>query len=328
MRRRLLLLALLAAGCDLSPTVDVDTPDFETRLSLRAVLGVGSPARVRVGIARDPFAAVADGARAEVPDDVTLTVWRGDDLVDTLPFAPRTCYEQRRFTCDAETGQTVVDETGPYECGRYVGTVRLDAGPVTVRAERPGLPVAQAEVVIPAAPVLSARATGLAGGRLGFGFEVDDVPGQASRFGLALLREYDRVERSVCAVGGLRDTTLAIEPRTYATSFGTDDPVLRAAAREVDDRHTLIVFDDASFADTRGAFTLNTEPDDRSGRLGTGRFAVQLAALSPVLYDYLRETTFALDTETPFDEPANLPSNVTGGYGHVGAIAVAEAPAD
>ena len=322
------MILLAVAGCDLSPTVDVDTPAFDERLVLRGVLGAGEPARLRVGVARDPFGVYREDDVPQIPTDAMLTVWRGDRLVETLRFESRTCYRQATSSCDAATGETRTETSGPFECGRYVGDVALESGPHRVRAERSGLPTAEAEVDVPVPPTAAARATGPNGDRLGFQFDLDDAPGEASRYGVSLMREFDRAERRVCAVGGLRDTVLAVTPQTYTTTFGTDDPVLRPAAREVDGEHQLIVFDDAAFRDTRRRFTLDAPPEGTSGLLGTGRFDIQLAALSPTLYDYLRETTFALDAETPFDEPANLPSNVTGGYGHVGAIAITVAPAD
>ena len=327
MRGLAVLLALAVAGCDLSPTVDVETPGFEERLSLRAVLGAGQPARVRVGLARDPFAVFQETPDRAVPDDVTLTLWRGDALLETVAFASQTCYRSVEASCDAATGETTVVRAGPFECGRYAGTVPLTPGKVTVRAERDGLPTATATVTIPEPPAMRARAMGVSDDRAFFGFDLDD-DAAPSRYGVSLRREYDRQTVSVCAVGGARDTTVAFAPRRYTTSFDTSDPVLLPAARDVDGSYQVVVFDDEAFAGRSASFTLDAARDGPA-RFGlTGRFAVQLAAVSPTLYGYLQETAFALDAETPFDEPANLPTNVEGGYGHVGAIAITEAVAE
>ena len=319
------LLAVLAAGCDLSPTVDVETPAFEERLAVRSVLTLGAVPTVRVGLARDPFAVTAEGVVRPTPTDVTVTLWRDGALVETLPLRSQTCYTQSSGQCNAETGLYETERSGPYECGAYRGELPLTPGPYTLRAERAGLPAAEATVVVPEAPdaTFSGRLEGD-----GYAFDLtvrdpDEAPGTA--FGLSLLREFDAFETSVCAVGGPRDTTIVLgTPSRYTTSFGTLDPTLRAAAGELDGTFNLIVFDDATFQNAEGAFSMVAPFEGTTGRSGTGRFTLQVARLSPVLYDYLRETVFALDAPTPFDEPSNLPSNVTGGYGHVGTVATRE----
>ena len=329
MRRRALLVPVVAAlalgACDLSPTVDVDTPAFQERLAVRSVLTLGQAPTVRVGLARDPFAVAAPDVAQPTPTDVTVTLWRGDALVETLPLRSQTCYAQSTSACDAATGEVVTERSGPYECGDYRGEVAVGSGAYTLRAERPGLPAAEATVVVPETP--DGTFSG-AQGPAGYAFDlsvVDADPAPGTAFGVSLLREFDAFATRYCAVGGERDTTVFLPaPATYTTTFGTDDPTLRAEGADLDGTFNLIVFDDATFPNGEGRFTMTAPLEGTLDRRGTGRFVLQIARLSPVLYDYLRETVFPLDAPTPFDEPANLPSNVTGGYGHVGAVATRE----
>lgn len=324
-RARLVVCLVLAAGfaaCDLSPTVDVDTPAFEERLAVRSVLAVGRTAAARVGIARDPFA-VADSTQPSIAD-ATVTLWRGADLVEELPFRSQTCFRGGSGRCNPETGVFESIPGEPFECGDYRGALNVEPGEVTLRVERAGLPTAEATVVVPEPPE-GTFAVRREGDGYAFDVSVVDDPAPGSRYGISLLREFDAVDTQVCAVGGPRDTTVVLaNPGRYTTSYGTDDPVLRAASADLDDSVNLIVFDDAAFSGGVGQFTMRAPLVGRTNRRGTGGFTLQLARLSPVFYDYLRETLFPLDAPTPFDEPANLPSNVTGGYGHVGAIATRE----
>lgn len=328
--RRLALVAVLAlAACDLSPTVDVDTPAFEERLAIRSVLTLGQRPSVRVGLARDPFAVAMAGEIRPTPVDVAVTLWRDGELVETLPLRSQTCYEQSSGRCNAETGEYESERSGPYECGDYRGDLPIEPGRLTLRAARPGFPTAEAVVVVPEAPdgTFEGRTDGA-----GYAFDLsvrDSDPEPGTAFGVSLLREYDAYAASYCAVGGVRDTTIVLtQPAAYTTTFGTDDPTLRAAAADLDGTFNLIVFDDATFQNGDGHFSMRAPLEGTTVRRTTGRFTLQIARLSPVLYAYLRETVFPLDAPTPFDEPANLPSNVTGGYGHVGAIATREILAD
>ena len=55
----------------------------------------------------------------------------------------------------------------------------------------------------------------------------------------------------------------------------------------------------------------------------TGAIRVQVTAMTAELYDAYQITNFEVDVN-PFAEPADLPINVLGGYGRVGAVAVTE----
>ncbi|WP_412068818.1 DUF4249 family protein [Rubrivirga sp. IMCC43871] len=83
-------------------------------------------------------------------------------------------------------------------------------------------------------------------------------------------------------------------------------------------------FPDDTFDGRTKTFTLS--PSDRYAEgYRDGRLRIQIAALSADLYDAYRISYFSGGDDNPFAEPVNLPTNVVGGYGIVGAVTLAEA---
>ena len=313
----------------------------EPAVVLRAVLTDGRPALVRVSVSRDPYAeperaASYQGQPTRLDGRVTLT--RAGGAAEALVPQLLTCYARRRTACDPETGRTVeVEAVGAFECGRYEGRARVEAGATyTLRAEVPGLPPAEATVTVPPRPDLAVEDRGGAGaqpagaqpagaqpagaGRL-LAVRLRDTPGP-SRYGLTVLHEVDRFRTSACRVGGARDTVVVLrEPWLSRTPFATDDPFLTGAARAAGGALDFVSFDDATFAGGEKTFTLAAPPPTAFG--ATGAVRVEVAALSEELFEAYQITAFALDPDNPFAEPIDLPSNVVGGYGRVGAVATA-----
>jgi hypothetical protein len=105
--------------------------------------------------------------------------------------------------------------------------------------------------------------------------------------------------------------------------------VLLAGAREPGDALQFVTFTDDTFDGGFHEFTLDVPTvDPASSALPTGRLTVQVAVISDVLYDAFQITYFSLGDYNPFAEPINLPSNVDGGYGRVGAVAISEVTLD
>ena len=183
----------------------------------------------------------------------------------------------------------------------------------TLRAEIPGLPPAEATVDVPDYPSVTG----------GLSFSLSDPPGPGHRYSVELQGEFDRYSTSVCTVGGRRDTTVVLGAAfPYGRPFATDDTVLRTAAREAGASIPFAAFPDDAFDGRTRTFTV--APDQRTMHSGdTGAARVRLSALSAELYDAYVLLEFNLD-QNPFAEPADLPSNVQGGYGRVGAVATTE----
>ena len=328
MRRLVPLLALLAvAGCDLSSSLDIETPPYEAGVVIRSVLASDGTAQVRLSVSRDPYADdPAPGGLATRPSrvDGRVVLLRDGVEVEELRVAERTCYEAATSTCNAATGEVERTETGPFECGSYRGAARLEAGATyEVRAELPGLPPASATVTVPAAPAMEATEAALADGRRGLRFRLTDPPGLGHRYGLTIYREYDRVTRSECRVGGAVDTVVVLgRPQDYRSDFSTTDAVLVTGAREAGSSIHFVTFPDDAFDGRTREFAIEATPRGRH-EFDTGALTVQVTAMTAELYDAYQITNFELD-ENPFAEPADLPLNVDGGYGRVGAVATTE----
>ena len=322
----LLLVACLGgAGCDFTPALDIETPAHEPAVVLRAVLADGRAPQVRVSVSRDPYATPEraksyQGQPTRIDGRVTLT--RVGGVAEVLEPEARTCYERRRTECDPETGRTVeVEAAGPFECGRYQGRARIEAGATyTLRAEVPGLPPAEATVTVPPRPDLAVAERGGAGGARALTVRLRDAPGP-SRYGLTVLHELDRYRASVCRRGGARDTVVTLrDPWLARTLFATADPLLASEGRATGAPLDFVSFDDATFTGGERSFDIEALPATQFGATGTVR--VEVAALSAELYEAYRITEFALDEDNPFAEPIDLPSNVVGGYGRVGTVSV------
>ena len=324
------LFALLAAlvslaACDFTPTLDIDLPEHQPATVINAVLAVDSVATVWLGVSRDPYVLGRfDAKPGKTVAGAVVTLLRDGQPVERLAARTRTCEEY-----DYQTGQPVT-----YECGPYVGTVPVEAGGrYTIRAEVPGLPTAEGTAVMPRRPDVAVEEAGpLADGRRQFRVRVQDPAGQGDRYGVALLSGPYPQTFPICdnrtTPPTCRDTTV-VEPR-QPTWFTSADPVLLSAKRDLDLEDNTFVFasvTDASFDGGAWTFTVAAVPRyfDRGEPVQDDVLTVQIAALSGDVYDAYRiSTSGGQDAENPFVEPVNLPSNVTGGYGLVGAVALAE----
>ncbi|WP_420455599.1 DUF4249 family protein [Rubrivirga sp.] len=327
MRLPALLALLTLAGCDVSTTLDIETPPYQAEVVVRSVLAADGVAEVRLSVSRDPYAVDPAGeglvARPSRVDGRVVLLRDGVE-VETLRASGRTCYRASTATCNAETGQVERSDEDPFECGSYRGAVRLEAGATyTVRAEVPGLAPAEATVTVPDAPTVEATEEAGAGGLRRFRVRLTDPPGRGHRYGLTIHRELDRYTASLCRVGGPVDTLVVLtRPQVYRSDFSTTDPVLVTGAREAGSSIHFVTFPDDAFDGRARDFVLDAAP--RGSHSGdTGAVRVQVTAMTAELYDAYQITNFELD-ENPFAEPADLPLNVVGGYGRVGAVAVRE----
>lgn len=324
-------LAALAAGCDVASTRDLDAPAYTPGVALRATFAAGQVPVVRLGLSRDPYGASTDDRLASpTPAGAVVTLWRDGVRVETLAAQPQTCYTRRETVCDPVTGRTeVAVEEGAYECGAFGGTQAVEAGATyTVRTEVPGYPAAEATVTVPPPATVAAMEIGSPGDETRrLSVRVDDVPGASSRFGLVVFRDYDRVTRSVCAVGGPRDTTVTLGyTARYATHFGSTDAVLTDDAVAPPAGYRLATFTDAAFAGGAATVTVDVPREGTVTSVGTtGGLTVQVAVLSETLYEAYRAVAGQPEGDNPFLEPANVPTNVEGGYGRVGAVALTDA---
>lgn len=317
-----LLLATLAAGCDFTPTLDIETPAYERGLALRTILVADSVATVRLGESFDPYEGRPDNDRRQETTLGVVTLLRDGQPVEVLTLRPDRCDDYRSGP-DPETG---LPQT--YPCGAYVGTVPIRAGRTyTVRAEADGWPLAEGTVTVPMRPVVEVVEEAVAAEEeRRFRIRLQDPPGRGDRYGLALYRYLTEGRARICDDGGCRDTTYAIEnPGFSSFQFDTNDPVILAAAAETSGSGiTFASFTDETFDARTKTFTITpgARYDEETQNSG---MRVQLAALSDDLYAAYRIDYFSGGEDNPFAEPVNLPTNVVGGYGLVGAVALAEA---
>ncbi len=300
---------------------------------LRSVLSAGAEPTVRMSVSRDPYGVQPpDRPPSPTPTDAFVTLQRDGQAPEQLHVRPQTCYGTVASVCNAGTGLTETTRQDPFECGPFVSPLPVESGATyTLRAERPGLPPAQATVTVPqrAELVVTEEPSADPASRT-LRVRLVDVAGAGTRFALVVQREFDGFTTSICALGGPRDTTIALgTPGHYETRFGTTDPVLLAGAREPGDALQFVTFTDDSFEGGMHEFTLVVPTDDLSATVSpTGRLSVQLAVLSEVLYEAYQISYFSLGDYNPFAEPINLPSNVEGGLGRLGAAALSRVTVD
>ena len=323
-------LPVALAACDFTPALDIDVPEHEARAVIRAVLAADSVAVVRVGMSEDPYGARRTYNRFDATPAARVTLLREGGVVEVLAVRSLRCEDFSR------------EGTPTYECGPYAGTVPVEAGATyTVRVEMDGLPTAEGTVTVPPRPTVTAEEVTAEGEPTGlpeprrFRVRIADAPGRGDRYGFGVVRSfesYTTVSATCDKAGVCRDSvTVGTAPYRVALSFRTNDPVLLAATRQVPgDAVELATFTDQTF--DGAAFSFEVEIDDfYYGDYDDGAFAVdygpltvQVAAFSTEVYDAYQISAFSLGDDNPFAEPANLPSNVEGGYGLVGAVALAE----
>lgn len=329
LRRHALAAGLLAAAalsaCDFTPTLDIETPEYTPGLVLRSVLAADSVATVRIGRSWNPYEGrLTPGYYVAEEESVVavVTLLRDGQPVEILTPRARPqdlCYRYD-LPPDPETGFPPT-----YPCGPYAGQVPLEGGATyTIRAEAEGLPVAEATVTVPRRPAVAVTEEPAAAGRRQFRIRLTDPAGQGDLYALSLLRTFTYSGDIVCddtgCYGGAGPTT------RYTTEFDTSDPVVLAAARDlVADGISFAAVTDETFDGRTWALTITTDTREAYyDQYASEGLTVQLAALTQTVYDAYQIEAFSLGDENPFAEPVNLPSNVEGGYGLVGAVALAE----
>lgn len=319
---------LAVAGCDLSPALDIETPPFAPAVVMRAVLLAGEPPTVRLSVSGDPAAAVpATRLPTATPVGASVVLLRDGRVVETLVARSQTCYTAQSGRCNAETGRSESTQTGPFECGAFGGAMPVEAGATyTIRATVPGLPPAEATVVVPRpADVVATDVTVGPDEPREFRIQVRDAAPGPTRFGLSLFRGFGAFTTQVCRVGGARDTLVTLNaPWLYQGRFATSDPLLLADAGTPAASYPFAAFSDATFDGRTAALTVRSDPAQPSNVVPTRGYTVQVAVLSETLYQAVRTASVLFGEVDPFAEPADLPGNVVGGFGLVGAVAVTQ----
>lgn len=292
-----------ASGCDFTPVLDVDTPDFVPGFVLSGALLADSTVSVFVGAASDPY-----GPEAVAPVPGVVTLWRGGQLVETL----------ERTRCLHTYGP-------PEDCGLYTGATVIEAAAsYTVRVEADGMPTAEARVDVPRRAALTATAKPDADGDH-VTFTLDD-PAGADHYYLDAVRDY---QQTVYIDDGTGPPVQQTATFTARLSFSTTEPLLVAAARATTDGIHFVLFDDRTFDGTRWSARVTVRPfvfpGDGPDALRQPR-RLRLFTVDAIAAESFLEQAYSLsgDAENPFAEPGDGPSNVSGGYGLVAGVALAE----
>ncbi len=337
-----LILALLASAlsaCDFTPTLDIPLPEFEPGLALNGVLEADSTIEVRITAATDPFAAEPDGDTFRVPDGLEVVL--ESDGVSQGPLRLESVLCE-----DYSSGWFRPDEEVPtFECGAFVSDVVVEAGRTyTVRAEAPGFPDASATVTVPRRVTASVSGGPTTEGRYaadGKQFDTDlvvsieDPPGRGQRYALQVLGRpyYYPHGGTLCSNGDCTFVPDDPPDSTYVASPGvgytTTDPVLLAGARAVPSTGiSFISFTDDEFDGRRRSFLVRAqqiwfpsyrrpEPEPPIG--------ARIISADEATFQAYQIAWFGGGEDNPFAEPVNLPSNVSGGYGLLGAATITEA---
>lgn len=314
--RALALAASLAvlAGCDFTPALDVDVPEFQPGLALGAVLTADSTVVVGVALARDPYAP-RPYTRPEIAG-LTVTVARAGDAPETL--TPSLCAPPPY-------------EPGPArDCGRFVGQTVVQPGATyTVRATAPGLPAAEATVAVPARPAVTSTTPWAPGDtEAEVRLTLDDPPGE-HRYALAVTHRARYETEVYDPQTGLPTGDRQTQDVSYWSPYQTTHPTLLAASAPTGTpgEAGLIVFDDRTFAGARltADLTVSVLLFGPETEYPDGPPRAVVYGLSPELADAYAARYLTLGgADNPFVEPGNAASNVRGGYGLVGAIAASE----
>ncbi len=329
--RRLLLVAALAAlvaGCDFTPTLDIELPAFEPALALNGVLAADSTVEVRVTVALDPYAAESDyrrRGRFESPSGLTAELSRNGEPPVALRLETTAC----------PTGVVLSGEVQTRPCDRLVSDVAVEAGATyTVRASAPGFPPIEATVTVPerVPATVTARPPTVDGSRTDTDLTVTfrDPAGLGHRYALLVVSgPYSYPDRGYCEYGGCPDSTVRVYRDREPLGYTTTDPVLLAGARTVPSSGTdFVTFTDEQFDGTERAFRLRSQVYDYGTGIEREPAGVWVASLDGRTFGAYQLAWFGNltgDGSNPFSEPADLPSNVVGGYGLLGAVTVTEA---
>ena len=325
--RLALALCVTLAACDFTPAIEIETPAFAPAVVVRAILSAGEPAVVRLSLSGDPLAAPvapADRLPTPTPAGATVTIFRDGRPVETLAPRRQTCYAAQHSSCNTTTGRTDVERSGPYDCSAFGGTLPVEPGATyTVRATVPGLPPAEATVTVPRPATVTVTEEGGDAVTRRLRVRVRDVPGAGTRYTLAFYREFEAYTTTVCRRGGARDTLVATPfPFRFQTRFATTEPLLLADVREPMATLFLAPFTDAGFEGGEISVVIRADAAVPPTHLVlSGGLQVQVSTLSETLYDAALAAPALFGGEDPFAEPSELPGNVAGGFGLVGAVA-------
>ena len=353
-----LLVAVLVGmlgGCDFSPTLDVPLPDFEPALTINGVLAADSTAEVRVTATKDPYLSPYAGPdtaggvvayrpsdRFVVPDGAAVELFVDGAPAGALRLEPRLCDSNARFN--------EPDPTPEARCGAFVSDVVVEPGRTyTVRASAPGFPDAEATVTVPervgvavtAGEPTSTPVPGWTRIDRDLTVTFDDPPGVGDRYALMAVsgpfaREYGQVGRCVDeACTETRDTTVTLHYPYFRFGYTTSDPVLLAGARTIPSSGVdFVTFTDDTFDGTARSLKITVRDfvdPDRDPAEDPGLRSVWLVAVDAETFGAYQVAWFgypAGEDSNPFQEPIDLPSNVEGGYGLLGAVTINEAPVD
>ena len=336
---RLLLPALLAlAACDFTPTLDVPLPEFGPALTINGVLAADSTVEVRVTTAADPYGRYRRDA-FDVPEGAAVMLLRDGAAVGPLRLASERCEDHSRLASPDAPPPT-------YECGSFVSDVVVEAGRTyTVRASAPDFPDAEATVTVPARVPVTATAGPTAESPLpndGRRFDTDltatfrDPPGPGERYGLLVIGEPYSLQSGVteCSDDVCTFVPDSTETAYYvanpAVGYTTTDPVLLAGARAVPSTGiSFISFSDETFDGERRTLALRAQqfwyPSYTRDGPPRPPVAVWLVAADATTFGAYQIAWFSGGVDNPFAEPVDLPSNVVGGYGLLGAVTINEA---
>lgn len=327
---RLLLLAALAvalAGCDFTPTLDIETPTHDARAVVRAILVADSVASVRVSRSFNPYESNSI-LQVGTAVDAVVTLVRGSGAEERLVLRSATCRGDGGTRFDPETGQPVF--TGEeFECGAFVSSrVLLPGETVTIRALVPERPPAETTVTIPDRPNLTVveATSGPRGPRL-LDLRFSDPPGRLNRYYTSVASPVGGFGGTNCVNNVCTDTSgVRLLRRPSPIPVTTSDPVLTLDNVFDPGGRAFFVFTDDTFDGQSRSVRLATAA--RTGavqdQIADAPLTVTLAALSPELYEaYRLSRAVTVSRDLPFAEPANGTTNVSGGYGFVGAATVA-----
>ena len=329
MRTPLLIALAVLAGCDFTPTLDVPLPEHAPALTFNGILMADSTVHVRVTASADPYGAYQNEGVFPVPEGARADLYRDGALVAALALEDRTCLDFSVYRPG--------EEYPTYPCGTFVSDAVIQAGATyTVRATAPGFPEATATVTVPKRSEISvvagARQPGGDALRRDLTVTFRDPVGLGHRYALTAVSgpwtstdSYSYCVDATCAVE--RDTTVTYRYDRSTLSYTTADPVLLAGARVLPaGGESFITFPDNLFDGTTRSFEIQTRSLTRRDREDPVEpAAVEVTSLDPLTYQAYQISWFSLGDDNPFQEPVRLPSNVTGGYGLLGAATVHEA---
>lgn len=341
-----LFLALLAAllagalsGCDFTPTLDVPLPEFEPALTLNGVLAADSTVQVRIVAAVDPYGHFGGRDVFDVPEGTVAELFRGGVSLGPLRLDSERC---RNTTVSPQPGPGAEQPT--FECGPFVSDVVIEPGATyTLRASAPGYPTVEATVTVPArvpvtldvGPPVESEIPGYTRIQRDVTLSFRDPARAGDRYALLAVSgpwTYEDVYQT-CDPGGCRDTTVYHHVSMSRFSYTTSDPVLLAAARTIPSNgFSFVTFTDEAFDGQARSFDIRVTDLNTPGREPEAEFeAVWLVAVDDATFGAYQIAWFgypAGDDFNPFQEPLNLPSNVVGGYGVLGAVTVNAAPVE